>query len=121
MNSPICPVAPETTSSWFSNAAIVATFLGALTFVCGYAWTTRGHWRTTMMGKHIMTFMVVILIVTSLAVISIFYGRNWPHRELIRGAAWSAVAAVTWWRVALLRRLQLVPLNPGQRHRTPER
>lgn len=98
----------------FTNLAILATFSGALTFVASYAWLTRGAWRASIMGKHVMTFMTVITIVSSLAVAGIFFGRDWPARDLIRGLGWSAVAACVWWRVLLLRRIQ------REDHNTPE-
>lgn len=90
----------------YTNFAILATFSGALTFVASYAWLTRGEWRASIMGRHVMTFMAVITIVSSLAVLAIFLGREWPGRNIIRGLAWSAVAACVWWRVALLYRVQ---------------
>lgn len=98
----------------FTNLAILATFAGALVFVASYAWLTRGAWRRTPVGVNVMTLMAVITIVSSLAVIGIFAGRDWPGRDLIRGLAWSAVAACIWWRVALLRRAQKsAPRNPA--------
>jgi hypothetical protein len=105
MNPPTC-VPPAVHGSPWSNAAVMATFLGCLVFVIAYAWSTRGRWRTTIMGKHIMIFMVVILTVTSLAVMSIIFGTVWPHRDLIRTLAWGSIATVIWWRVLLLFRAQ---------------
>lgn len=105
-------VPPPVSSSPWSNLAVIATFLGALVFVVAYAWSTRGRWRATIMGKHIMIFMVVILTVTTLAVLSIFFGTAWPHRDLIRTVAWGAVATVIWWRVVLLFRAQHAAIAP---------
>ncbi len=82
--------------------AIVATALGTLAFVLSYAWLTRGNWKHSMMGIHVMTFMIVILVVTSLAVAAAFFGSDWPYRDWIRVGAWSLVASVIWWRVVLL-------------------
>lgn len=96
---------PVSSSPW-ANAAVVATALGALVFVVLYAWTTRGAWRTTPMGKHVMTFTAVIFAVSSLAVASIVWGTDWPYRNVIRTVAWSAVAFCLWWRVLLLYRVQ---------------
>lgn len=90
----------------FTDVAVLATFAGALAFVGMYARMTRGGWRASTMGRHVMVFMIVITIVSSLAVASIFFGTAWPYRDLIRGLAWSAVAACIWWRVLLLRRAQ---------------
>lgn len=97
----------------FANAGVLATFAGALVFVVLYARLTRGGWRASLMGRHVMTFMIVITTVSSLAVVAIFFGSDWPYRDLIRGLAWSAVAACVWWRVLLLRKVQReVPDDP---------
>lgn len=112
MNPSSCVPPPVDHPSIWSSAAVVATFLGALVFVLAYGWSTRGQWKATIMGKHIMIFMVVILTVSMLAVLTIFFGTSWPHRDLIRTLAWGAVASVIWWRVALLFRAQAAPLTP---------
>ena len=93
-------------SPWWVNVAVVATMAGALVFVAAYAWRTRGAWRDTAVGQNVMALMAVILIVSALAVSAIVWGTAWPHRNLIRFAAWASVAAVVWWRVALLLRIQ---------------
>lgn len=90
--------------SIWSDAAVLLTAGGALVFVVLYAATTR--WNRTEMGRHVMTFMVAILIVTLLAVIAIFYGAGWPYRDQIRMVAWGSIGACIWWRVAILVRAQ---------------
>jgi hypothetical protein len=93
-------------SSPWSNTAIILTALGAVVFVASYAWTTRGAWRDSTVGLNVMTFMAVIAVVSSLAVAAIFFGTNWPGREVVRGVAWSLVGACIWWRVFILYRVQ---------------
>lgn len=93
-------------SSPWTNIAIVATALGALAFVISYAVTTRGAWRDSIVGWNVMAFMAVVLLVSALAVIGVFFGTNWPGRDVIRAACWTAVASVIWWRVAILYRVQ---------------
>jgi hypothetical protein len=93
-------------SSWLTNAIIVATALGAFTFCVAYAWRTRGAWRGSTVGINVMAFMAAILAVSCLAVAGIIWGTNWPHREVIRGAAWGLIAVCIWWRVAILLRVQ---------------
>lgn len=90
--------------SLWADAAIIATMLGALTFVIVYAVTAR--WWATTMGRHVMTFMAAILVVAFLATLTIFYGTSWPHRDAIRTAAWGAIAACLWWRVFILIKAQ---------------
>lgn len=93
------------TSPW-TNAAIIATALGALVFVCSYAWRTRGAWRDSVVGMNVMAFMASVLVVSALAVVAIVFGTDWPGRELVRGAAWSLIGACIWWRVVILYRVQ---------------
>lgn len=93
-------------SSPWTDAAIIATALGALVFVISYAWVTRGGWKDSTMGRHVMTFMAAILIVCTLAVIGVVWGTDWPNRNIIRTAAWALIGACIWWRVALLYRVQ---------------
>jgi hypothetical protein len=93
------------TSPW-TNAAVIATMLGSLVFVAAYSWRTRGAWRDSAVGQNVMTFMASVLVVSSLAVASIIWGTDWPHRNLIRTLAWGLIAACIWWRVVILFRIQ---------------
>lgn len=77
---------------------VIATFLGALTFVAVYL---RRHWRTPV-GYNLMALAVVLLIETALGIAAIIWGVNWPARDQIRIGAWALVAWVIWWRVGLL-------------------
>jgi hypothetical protein len=88
------------------NAAIVATFAGALVFVASYAWRTRGAWRDSAVGRNVMALMAVIVVVSAMAVAAIIWGTEWPHRNVVRFVAWSLVAVCVWWRVVILWRIQ---------------
>jgi predicted TIM-barrel fold metal-dependent hydrolase len=99
-------VTSQPSGSIWVNAAIIATFAGALVFVASYAWRTRGAWWGTAVGRNVMALMSVILIVSALAVASIIWGTDWPHRNVIRFVAWSLVAVCVWWRVVILWRIQ---------------
>jgi hypothetical protein len=96
-------------SSPWANVAIVATALGALVFVVSYAVMTRGAWRRSPVGLNVMAFMAAVLVVSLLAVAAIVWGTNWPHRDVIRTAAWSLIAVCIWWRVLILFRVQHTP------------
>lgn len=96
---------PVSSSPW-ADGAVILTALAALAFVVMYAVTTRGAWRSTPLGRNVMTFMSAILVVASLAVASIFFGTDWPLRNLIRTLAWGSIAACIWWRVLILYRVQ---------------
>lgn len=82
-----------------ANLMVWATFAGALVFVAVYL---GRNWKTTAVGRNVMVFMFVIMIVSGLAVSSLVFGRDWPYRDLIRALAWGMVAAVIWWRNLLL-------------------
>lgn len=96
----------QTGSPWWVNTPVAMTFAGALAFVILYAWRTRGAWRDTAVGRNVMALMAVILIVSALAVSAIIWGTDWPYRNPIRAAAWTAIAAVVLWRVVILLRIQ---------------
>lgn len=85
-----------------ASAMVVATFLGALTFVVVYL---GRNWRQSAIGRNVMAFMAVITVVSGLAVSSIIFGQQWPYRDLIRALCWGAVAVTIWWRVVLLLRV----------------
>jgi predicted TIM-barrel fold metal-dependent hydrolase len=99
-------VTSHSPGSIWANAAVIATFAGALVFVASYAWRTRGAWRDSAVGRNVMALMAVILVVSALAVAAIIWGTNWPHRDAVRFVAWSLVAACIWWRVVILWRVQ---------------
>lgn len=98
-----CQAVPSTV---WTDLAVIVTALGALVFVFTYAWRTRGAWRDNAVGLNIMAFMAAVLVVSSLAVAGIIWGTNWPHRNVIRTAAWTLIAACIWWRVVILFRVQ---------------
>lgn len=91
----------------FTDALIIWTAAGALTFVVRYAWTTRGRWSRTRVGRAVMGLMAVIAVVTSLGVASVFFGSDWPFRDLIRAGVWLLVGSAVWWQVLVMRRVQL--------------
>jgi hypothetical protein len=101
-------------SSPWSDAAVIATAAGAVVFVASYAWTTRGAWRRSSVGRNVMSLMSAIMVVAGLAVAAIIWGTDWSHRELVRTVAWLSIAVPIWWRVAILFRVQHRRRNPGE-------
>lgn len=81
-----------------SITLVIVTFVGACAFCAVYA---RRHWRTPI-GWNIMAMAVVIAIETGLAIVALLFGADWPARDLIRALAWTLIAGVLWWRVALV-------------------
>lgn len=100
-----------------ADVAIMFTAAGAVTFVIGYAWSTRGAWSRSAMGRHVMTFMAVIMVASGLALAGVLFGTDWPARDAIRAVAWTAIGACIWWQVGLLRRVQREHRDePGDDH-----
>ena len=105
-----CEPAPG--APWWVNTAVIVAAAGALVFVAAYGRFVP--WRSTIVGRHVMTFMAVILTVSSLAVASIIFGTDWPYRNLIRFLCWASVACVIWSQVVLLIRSQQLAANLGK-------
>lgn len=96
----------EVSSSPWSDAAVIATATGAVVFIACYAWTTRGAWLGSSVGRNVMSLMSAIAVVSFLAVAAIIWGTDWPHREVVRTVAWLSLAVPIWWRVIILFRVQ---------------
>jgi hypothetical protein len=78
-----------------TDLLVVGSWIGALWFVIRYA---RVHWRASDAGRNAMAFMVVIALVLTLAVISIFWP-GMPGRPFLRLASWGLIFLVIWDRV----------------------
>jgi len=76
--------------------AIAATALIAFPFC--YHLTTRGSWRKSVMGWHLMSFMGVLGLVMTFAILN--FAIELP--EWVRPLTWFLVGAVAWWRLILL-------------------
>lgn len=63
-----------------------------------YHWRTRGWWRDTTTGWHIMAFMGVLSEVTCFAVANLFFDLpSW-----VRPFVWASIGVVAWWRLILV-------------------
>lgn len=82
-----------------TTVLVCSAALGALTFIVRYLWTT---WFDSAMGWHSMVFMLVILLLTSLAVVREVFGADWTGRETVRLISYLLINGVIWWRVWLL-------------------
>jgi len=76
--------------------AVAAVALIAFPFC--YHLTTRGSWRTSVMGWHLMSFMGVLGLVMTFAILN--FAIDLP--EWVRPLTWFLVGAVAWWRLVLL-------------------
>jgi len=101
VNSVLTAIGPLLT---LKNAGTVLTAVGALAcfyFVAAYQWETRGSWRKTAGGKHVMGFTAVLGAFFGL----VFAARVWPSypgRDWISLVVFAAAVWQVLWRNVLL-------------------
>jgi len=92
---------------------VILTSLIAIELTIAYHRQTRGTWRDTVMGKHLMTFMAAIAAVVAtwaIAVVIRILGHETPGWfEWLRLAVFSSIPAVLLWRRILLAHAQGQP------------
>lgn len=82
---------------------IVEFTLGALfgwAFVLTYQIRTRGRWRGTATGWHLMTFTATLAVIFTVAVLA--RATEIPHIDVIAVALYGLVVIGLGWRLALL-------------------
>ncbi len=70
-----------------------------ITFPPLYHFRTRGRWRRSPMGVHLMSFMGALGMVMVFAIANVVAG---PLPEWVRPFVWLSIAAVSWWRIGVL-------------------
>jgi hypothetical protein len=93
------------------DASTVLTVLGAVAcwyFVVVYHWTTRGDWRRTPVGRHLMAFTANLGALFVLIVVARLWP-DYPLRPQITLVFFAAVVAQLAWRCVLLHRYQHRP------------
>ena len=80
------------------NVLLVVAAVALIAFPFCYHLTTRGAWARSMMGWHLMSFMGVLGVVMTFAVLNfVFTLPTW-----VRPLTWALIGAVAWWRLVLL-------------------
>jgi hypothetical protein len=80
------------------NVLLLVAAVALIAFPICYHVTTRGAWRGTRVGVHLMAFMGVLGMVMLFAIANfVFDLPDW-----VRPFAWLCIAVVSWWRVVLL-------------------
>lgn len=74
-------------------------------FVAAYWWSTRGDWRRTAAGRHIMLITANLGLLMSLIVAARVWP-DYPGRQAITAAAFAALVAQIGWRIVLMHRAQ---------------
>jgi hypothetical protein len=80
------------------SALLIFAAIPLVAFPFCYHLSTRGTWRKSVMGWHLMSFMAVLGVVMVFALLNLeFTLPSW-----VRPFAWVLVAGVAWWRLILL-------------------
>lgn len=58
-------------------------FFGLLAWVFTYAWSTRGDWRLTREGRHMMVFRTSLVLFMAMGVANNIW-LNYPGRDVVR-------------------------------------
>lgn len=93
-------------------------FAGFATFVVLYS--LRSPWWATPIGKNMLAFMTVNLVLMGLGVLRRLFGPAWfeAHRDGLQFFSFGALFVVVWWRVFILVKVQkqeVMPEPPFQR------
>lgn len=80
------------------NVLLLVAALGLIPAPFVYHWRSRGWWRATRMGWHLMTFMAVFSEVMCFAVASLF----WDLPSCVRPFVWANIAFIAGWRLSLV-------------------
>lgn len=88
-----------------TTALLAAAALPASLFPIVYQWTTRGTWRKSEMGRHVMSLMAVLALLLDFSVgIRIFGRPGWIG--VVAVILYSCVVLLMWQRLFLLVKAQ---------------
>jgi hypothetical protein len=102
--------------------AFAVAFLGLLTWVITYAVSSRGDWRLTREGRHLMTFRASLVLLMAIGTINSVW-TSYPGRDVIRCVVMPlfAVSVLDGLRILLLAqregRIQRLARLQGGAHR----
>ena len=81
------------------NVFLYLAAVALILFPPCYHFSTRGAWRRSAMGVHLMSFMGVLGLVMCFAMANALFG---PLPTWVRPLVWALIAVVAWWRLILL-------------------
>ena len=87
------------------TVGIIFGGLGSILFLPYYHFLTKGDWRKTGVGQHIMAFSFVMAMLYTSGLL----GRIFPGafaKDVIRAVLVVSCAVVVWWRIILFRKIQ---------------
>jgi hypothetical protein len=91
-----------------TNAIAALGAAGCWYFVAAYWVTTRGDWRRTPGGRHVMQFTANLGVLFTLIVSARFWP-DYPGRSVVTLVAFAALVVQIGWRCVLLHRAQHRP------------
>lgn len=89
--------------AWWVLVALGA--LGSLLFPVLYHVGSRGRWRHTEMGRHLMAFSLAVGYALLALLSRITFG-DYPGRGFVNFSAMLALVGVVWWRSAIYVKLR---------------
>ena len=93
--------------------AVLAAAAGATAFCVRFQVLTRGAWKRTPLGRHLMFFTGAVAVAELLSVARGLFG-EWPYRRVVLLVVFGVFAALSWQRWLLLEREQRTPMKGGR-------
>lgn len=90
------------------NLTAIAATVPAVLIPIAYQVLTRGAWRKTLMGRHIMCFSAMLAALLLHATVVALWS-HYPGREVVRWLLYGWLVFVLWRRLYLMLRMQVAP------------
>lgn len=88
-------------------------FLGSVLFPVLYHIGSKGTWRHTEMGRHLMAFSAAVSLALLALLLRIAFG-DYPGRQLVSFGAMISLVFVVWWRSLLYMKIRRKPKERGR-------
>jgi hypothetical protein len=94
---------------WSADALVVATWLISMELVYHYHRVSKGAWRYSPVGRHVMVFMGVIALVlfsasTRIFIVDVLHRQDYIVFQAFRVITFLTIPAVMLWRRAIITR-----------------
>lgn len=99
------------------NFLLIMAAIPAIVFPLAY-WR-MADWRSSHMGRHLMSFMGGIGAIMLLTILTLVFGQDWYPRQFIRLTVWGLLAFLFWWRLFLLFAVNRYPERYGEDTQDP--
>lgn len=96
---------------WLWTTFVVLGFIGAIAFPVLYHFGSRGEWRHTDLGRHLMAFSVAVGAALLALLLRIVLG-DYTGRAVVNFGSIFGLVAVVWWRSVQYVRVWRKPEKP---------